>query len=125
MANNASYTTIIFSEIKRLKLAFSYSAQGLKSAYTEPAFRIEVIAAAIAIPLALLASHSASERGLLIGSIFLVLIVELLNTAVETAINRISLETHPLSKKAKDIASAAVLLSIINAVFIWLVVLWN
>ena len=117
--------TKILNEIKRLILAFCYSVEGLKAALGEAAFRTELIISAFALPFSFIIAHSKAELALLIGSLFLVLIVELLNTAVETAINRVSLEIHPLSKKAKDIASGAVLLSIINAVLIWLVVLWN
>jgi diacylglycerol kinase (ATP) len=117
--------TKIFSEIKRIILAFGYSVQGLKAALGESAFRTEIIIGTIALPFAFIITENGAERALLISSLFLILIVELLNTAVETTINRISLEIHPLSKKAKDIASGAVLLSLINALVIWLVVLCN
>ena len=113
------------NELKRIIQAFGYSLEGLKSALGEPAFRIEMIGAAIALPLAFLISDNGAELALLTGSIFLVLIVELLNTAIETAIDRISLEKHELSKIAKDIGSAAVLLSLANAALIWLIVLWT
>lgn len=106
-------------------LAFGYSLAGLKAAWGECAFRLEIIFSMIALPSTFIVTSVAAERALLIGSLFLVLIVELLNTAIETAINRISLEIHPLSKKAKDVASAAVFLSIVNAIVIWSVVLWN
>ncbi|MEQ1789355.1 MAG: diacylglycerol kinase [Rickettsiales bacterium] len=115
----------LYKEIKRIILAFGYSIEGLKAALGEAAFRIELIIAIIALPISFMVTHNTAERALLIGSLFLVMIVELLNTAVEIAINRISLETHPLSKKAKDVASGAVFLSIINAIAIWLVILWN
>jgi diacylglycerol kinase (ATP) len=118
--------TEIIKEIKRIMLAFGYSFAGLRAAWgSEGAFRLEVVVATIAIPLSLRLSHIPSERALLIGSIILVLIVELLNTAVEAAINRISREIHPLSKIAKDVASGAVFLSIFNAFIIWTVILWN
>lgn len=123
--SNSSGRRGVYKEIRRLFLAFGYSAQGIKSALTESAFRLEIILTIIALPFAFIISSSAAELALLISSLLLVMIVELLNTALETAINRISLEIHPLSKKAKDIASGAVLLSIINAVIIWLVVLWK
>lgn len=106
-------------------LAFGYSLAGLKAAWGEYAFRLEIIFSMIALPSTFMVTSVAAERALLIGSLFLVLIVELLNTAIETAINRISLEIHPLSKKAKDVASAAVFLSIVNAIVMWSVVLWN
>jgi diacylglycerol kinase (ATP) len=117
--------TSITAELKRIIRAFGYSIEGLKAGWNESAFRTEIIITAFALPIAFFVTEDTNERALLIGSLFMVLIVELLNTAVEVAINRISTEIHPLSKKAKDIASAAVLLSLINATLIWLVVLWN
>lgn len=113
------------NEIKRLIKAFGYSWQGLKVACAQPAFRTELIAAIIMIPLALMLKPDGIERALLIGSILIVLIVELLNTGIETAIDRISTEWHELSKHAKDIGSAAVLLSIINAAVVWLLVVFS
>ncbi len=115
----------ISSEAKRITKALAYSLQGLKSAWAEPAFRTETIITAIAIPIAFAIAKNKIELALLVSSLFLVLIVELLNTGLELTINRISLEIHPLSKKVKDIASAAVLLSIINAILIWAAILWN
>lgn len=115
----------LVKEIKRLKAAFGYSMDGFKAAWQEPAFRLEMILCIIAIPAALIFADSNIEKAILIGSLFLVLITELLNTGIEKAIDRVSLEIHPLSKKAKDIASAAVLLSLINAAVIWLVIMWN
>lgn len=112
-------------EAKRIVLAFGYSIEGLKTTLGECAFRVEILATIIALPVAFIIAHNPAELALLISSLFLVMIVELLNTAIETAINRVSLEIHPLSKKAKDVASGAVLLSIINAIVIWSVVLWN
>lgn len=121
----SSPLTSITTEIKRITRAFGYSLEGIKAGFGEGAFRTEVIISIIALPFAFILTHNGTDRALLIGSLFLVLIVELLNTGIETAINRISTEIHPLSKKAKDIASAAVLLSLVNAFVIWLVVLWN
>lgn len=115
----------LFSEMKRLKLAFGYSMAGLKFALNEAAFRLELLISVIAIPLAFFISNHAIERAILIGSVLLLLIVELLNTAVETAINRISTEIHPLSKIAKDIGSAAVFIAALNAAAMWLLILWN
>lgn len=115
----------LYKEIKRIILAFGYSIEGIRAALSECAFRLEILISIIAIPFAFIIAHNPAELALLISSLFLVMIVELLNTAIETAINRISLEIHPLSKKAKDVASAAVLLSIINATIIWLIILWN
>lgn len=121
----ANPLTTIATELKRIIRAFGYSLEGIKATWGEAAFRTEIMITAFALPFAFIITENAAERALLIGSLFLVLIVELLNTAVEVAINRISLEIHPLSKKAKDIASGAVLLSLINALIIWSVVLWN
>ncbi len=111
------------SECQRLKAAFGYSLDGLKSIYPHAAFRIELWVCAAAIPAALLLAHSGVERALLIGSLFIVLITELLNTGIETAIDRISADIHPLSKLAKDVGSAAVLLSLVNAATVWFMVL--
>lgn len=113
---------MIKNELIRLKCAFGFSLAGLKFAMGEAAFRTELLACVAMTPLAFIIAHSGVERALLLGSLLLVIIVELLNTAVEKTIDRISLELHPLSKAAKDTASAAVLLSIINAVVIWLCV---
>lgn len=110
--------------IIRLIKAFGYSIEGFIAAFkTEEAFRIEVVLAALLIPAVFFMDITAVERALLIGSIFLVLIAECINTAVEACINRISDEIHPLSKKAKDVASTAVLFALINAAAIWFVVL--
>jgi diacylglycerol kinase (ATP) len=110
------------NEIVRLARAFGYSLAGLRYALSQPAFRIELIAFLLLVPLAFRLTESAAERALLIGSLWLVLIVELLNTGIERAIDRISADWHDLSKKAKDVASAAVLLSLLNAATIWLVI---
>jgi diacylglycerol kinase (ATP) len=108
----------------RVVRALGYSLHGLASAWrTEGAFRQEVLAAAVLIPLGWLAPVSTGERVLLIGSVLLVMVVELLNSSLESAIDRISLEPHPLSKKAKDTGSAAVFMAILCAVFVWLATL--
>jgi len=110
----------------RLKNAFFYSIDGLKAAYTcEDAFRQEVWLAVVLIPAACWLPVPIVERGLLLASVILVLIVELLNSAIEAAVDRIGLESHRLSKRAKDIGSAAVLLSLINVAVIWGSVLWK
>jgi len=94
--------------------------QGFVAAWRcEDAFRQEVLIALVAMPVALWFGGSALAKALLVGSIFAVLIVELLNSALEAAVDHTSLADHPLAKRAKDIASAAVLLSIINAAAIW------
>lgn len=93
---------------------------GLRAAWQhEDAFRQEVLVAVIAIPVALLLPVSPPGKALMIASILLVLIIELLNSALEAAVDHTSLEQHPLAKRAKDIASAAVLLSIVNAAAVW------
>ena len=105
--------------------ATGIALQGLRAAWRhEDAFRQEVLVAAIAIPVALLTSAGGLGKALMIGSLLLVLIVELLNSALEAAVDHTSLERHPLAKRAKDVASAAVLLSIVNASAIWLLVLF-
>jgi len=110
--------------LRRVWNAFHYSLSGLHAAYTcEDAFRQEAWLAAMLIPLALYLQVSAIGRALMISSVLLVLIVELLNSAVEATVDRISLENHRLAKRAKDIGSAAVLLSLINAATVWIGVL--
>ena len=93
---------------------------GLRAAWQhEDAFRQEVLVAVVAISVALLLPVSIFGKALMIASILLVLIVELLNSALEAAVDHTSMEPHPLAKRAKDIGSAAVLLSIVNAVVVW------
>jgi diacylglycerol kinase (ATP) len=106
--------------------ATGIALQGLRAAWQhEDAFRQEVLIAAIAIPAALLLHASSLGKALMIASILLVLIVELLNSALETAVDHTSMEQHPLAKRAKDIASAAVFLSIVNALVVWGLVLFG
>ena len=93
---------------------------GLRAAWQhEDAFRQEVLIAVVAIPVALLLPVSPLGKALMIASILLVLVVELLNSAIEAAVDHTSLEQHPLAKRAKDVASAAVFLSIVNALVVW------
>ena len=104
--------------------ATGIALQGLRTAFQhEEAFRQEVIVATIAIPAALLTSASSFGKALMIASILLVLIVELLNSAIEAAVDHTSLERHSLAKRAKDVASAAVFISIVNAMVVWGLVL--
>ena len=111
--------------LARLVNAAGYSAAGLRAAFRhEAAFREEVVLACVLVPLALAAPVANSGKALLIGSMLLVLIVELLNSAIETVVDRVSTDQHPLSKRAKDIGSAAVMLALINAAVVWLLVLW-
>ena len=104
--------------------AAGIALQGLRAAWQhEDAFRQEVLIAAIAIPVALLSPLGTLGKVMLIASIFLVLIVELLNSALEAAVDHTSLELHPLAKRAKDVASAAVFLSIVIVLAVWGLVL--
>ena len=109
----------------RLWNALGYSRDGIAAAWkNEAAFREEVLLAAVTIPLALYLGQSGVDRALLVGSILLILIVEILNSAVEAVVDKASPERHERAKRAKDMGSAAVLLSLINAAAIWLCVLW-
>jgi diacylglycerol kinase (ATP) len=104
--------------------AFHYSLAGLAAAYKhEDAFRQEVLLAIILTPVALFCPVSPVEKALMIACVLLVIIVELLNSAVEAAIDRISLDRHLLSKRAKDIGSAAVLIALLNVVMVWALIL--
>lgn len=106
--------------------ALGYSLAGLRAAFLhEDAFRMELGAACLLIPLAFFLTVGALAKALLVGSVMLVLIVELLNSALEAAVDRISLEDHALAKRAKDIGSAAVFLSLINTALIWALVLYT
>ena len=110
--------------LRRLINAFSYSIAGTLAAFKhEDAFRQEVILSAFLIPLALYLGQTGVEQALMIASILLVIIVELLNSSVEATVDRISVKRHKLSKRAKDIGSAAVFFSLINASVIWFLVL--
>ena len=110
----------------RLYKATRYSIQGLKSAFKyEQAFRLECYILFFLIPLAVWAGNTTTEYCLLIGSWIFVMIVEMLNSAIEAAIDRIGMEKHELSGRAKDIGSAAVMISVILAAGIWLAVWIN
>ncbi|MES2580543.1 MAG: diacylglycerol kinase [Pseudomonadota bacterium] len=112
--------------LRRLFNAFGYSLDGFKAAYKhEDAFRQEVLLAAIFIPLAFYLEPAALNRALMVGSVFLVLIVELLNSAIEAVVDRVSIERHELAKRAKDIGSAAVFIALANVVIIWCLILIN
>jgi diacylglycerol kinase (ATP) len=104
--------------------AFGYSLQGLKAGMFEPAFRQEAWLACVLIPLSFWVGKNWVEISLLIGSVFIVLIVELLNTGLESAIDRVGPQWHDLSKRCKDLGSAAVLLSILLCMGIWLAALY-
>jgi diacylglycerol kinase (ATP) len=103
--------------------ATGIALQGLRAAWQhEDAFRQEVLVAAIAVPVALLLPVAPLGKVMMIASILLVLIIELINSALEAAVDHTSLEQHPLARRAKDIASAAVFLSIVNALVVWVLV---
>jgi diacylglycerol kinase (ATP) len=109
----------------RMWHAFGYSVAGLRSGWGETAFRQEALAAIVMVPLAFWLGQSWVETALLAGSVMLVMVVELLNTGIETAIDRIGPEWHDLSKRAKDMGSAAVLLSLLLCVGIWVAAAWH
>lgn len=110
--------------VRRLFRAGINSVNGLRGAWkSEEAVRLEVLLIAVAIPAAFWLAGDAVERALLVASVVLVLLVELLNTAIEYTVDRIGPEHHELSGMAKDIGSAAVLVSLLLAVFVWLSIL--
>ncbi|MHB1052123.1 MAG: diacylglycerol kinase [Thiobacillus sp.] len=110
--------------LRRILNAVGYSWAGLAAAFKhENAFQQEVFLALVLVPLALFLGDSGSERALMIGAVLLVLMVELLNSAIEAAVDRISLEHHLLIKRAKDMGSAAVMIALINVVAVWALVL--
>ena len=112
--------------IDRVVHAIGYSLAGLTTAYRgESAFRQEVWVAVVLAPSAFWVGRNWVEVALLIGSTLLVLIVELLNSGIEAAIDRVSFDWHDLSKRAKDLASAAVLLSLLLCAGIWTAALWQ
>ena len=108
----------------RIWNALRYSVDGLRDAYRhEDAFRQEMWLTAVLVPIALVLPANGQGKALMIASVLLVIIVELFNSAIEAAIDRISLDRHRLSKRAKDIGSAAVLIALINVVAVWICVL--
>jgi diacylglycerol kinase (ATP) len=118
---NTAYTT---KGLLRLWKAFLYTCDGLKAAYrNEAAFRQELALAAVLLPLAVLLRIDMLSRALMLSSLLLVFIVELLNSAHEATVDLASKENHPLAKRAKDMGSAAVFLSLINLALVWLLCL--
>jgi len=112
--------------LQRVWHAFFYSMDGLRAAFRhEDAFRQEVFLAAVLLPAAWFTPAAGTGKALMVASVLLVLIVELLNSAVEAAVDRISLENHALAKRAKDIGSAAVLLALLNVPVVWGLVLFG
>ena len=110
------------AEILHVLKALHYSADGLIATFrNETAFRLELIMAVVLIPIALILPLKGIEKVMLIGSVLLVLVVELLNTAVESVVDRVSEETHHLSKRAKDAGSAAVFISLVILGITWFI----
>ncbi|MGW8270862.1 MAG: diacylglycerol kinase [Burkholderiales bacterium] len=110
--------------LQRIINATRYSLAGLReAARREEAFRQEILLTVVLTPVALWLGDTGAERALLVASLFVVLIVELINSAIEATQDRISLETHPLAKNAKDFGSAAVMLALVNSALVWLLVL--
>ena len=110
--------------LSRVLHAFTYSLDGLKTGWGEPAFRQEALLAVPLVPLAFVIGANWMETAMLIAVVVFVMVTELLNTAVEAAIDRIGPEWHAISKRAKDLGSAAVLLSLLLCGGVWLAALW-
>ena len=111
--------------LNRVWHAFGYSISGLRAAWHEKAFRQEAVAALVLIPASFYLGQSWLEVATLAGSVVLVMVVELLNTGIESAIDRIGPEWHELAKRAKDMGSAAVLLSLLLCAGIWAAALYT
>ena len=112
--------------IKRIINATGYSMRGLIAAFKhESAFRQELALTVILAPVAIYAGQTNVERSILIGSLLLVLIVELLNSSIEAIVDRVGLDHHELSGQAKDIGSAAVFVSLANVVIIWIIIIFT
>ncbi|MDZ7751480.1 MAG: diacylglycerol kinase [Gammaproteobacteria bacterium] len=113
-----------YKGLTRLRNACGWSLAGLISAWRfEEAFRVEVVLSAILVPLGLWLGEGGVEKALLLTSLLLVLAVELVNSSVESVVDRISNEHHVLSKRAKDIGSAAVFVALVNVAVVWGLVL--
>ena len=132
LTENSGKESFVFDEspfkgkkgVQRVVNALQYSLAGLRAAFSgEDAFRQEIFLAAVLIPLAFVLPVSGIGRALMVASVLLVLIVELLNSAIEATVDRVSLDRHHLSKRAKDIGSAAVLIALLNVVLVWACVL--
>ena len=113
------------SGLTRIWYATTYSAAGLRAAWHETAFRQEALLAVVMLPAAFWLGHNWLEISLLITLVVIVLIVELLNTGIEVAINRVGPEFHELSRLAKDLGSAAVFLSLVLCAGIWLAAIYQ
>lgn len=120
----AKSTTRRRNTFTRLWHALLYSLDGLSAAYRhEEAFRQEVLLALVLVPIALLLPASGTGKAAMVASVLLVLVVELVNSAIEAVMDRVSLEDHVLAKRAKDMGSAAVMLALIGVPTVWLLVL--
>lgn len=118
-----TWRTMLFPD--NILRAVAYSWAGLKAAFcSERAFRQELACAVILLPLAMILGKTGGEKALLSLSVLLVLIIELLNSAIEVLVDRVSPEWHELSGRAKDIGSAAVFLSIAAAIMVWILILF-
>ena len=112
--------------VGRIIRAFTWSMAGIRQAFThEAAFRQECLLCVILAPLGLWLGRTGTDKALLVGSLLIVLIVELLNSGLEATVDRISEEQHQLAGRAKDMGSAAVFLSLVNAAVVWLLVLFT
>lgn len=111
--------------LSRLLHALGYSWSGLQIAWTEPAFRQEALAAIVLIPAAFWLATDWATTVLLIGSVLMVMVVEILNTAIEAVVDRVGPEWHDLSKRAKDLGSASVLLSLLFCAGVWASAIWR
>jgi diacylglycerol kinase (ATP) len=112
--------------ISRLSGAFRYSFQGFRQAWlAEAAFRQELVLALVLIPAGIYLGHGGAERALLVGSVLLTLIVELLNSAIEAIVDRVGTSRHPLAGMAKDMGSAAVMMSFILLGIVWSLILFD
>ncbi len=111
--------------VRHIIKAFGFSMAGLRAAWRcEAAFRMEVIGVALLIPLGIVLGATPAERALLVGALMLVLVTELLNSGIEAIVDRVGEEPHRLSARAKDVGSAAVFVSLCNALLVWVLILW-
>ena len=106
--------------LNRVWHAFGYSLSGLKAGWQETAFRQEAIGSFVLLPMAFYVGNTWLETALLAGTVVLVMVVELLNTGIESAVDRIGPEWHEMAKRAKDTGSAAVLLSLLLCIAVWM-----
>lgn len=112
--------------LRRVVAAWGYSVKGLRAAWAhEAAFRQELALSLVMLPAAMVLGTNWMERAVLAGTVVLVLVAELLNSAVEAAVDRVSMDHHPLAGRAKDMGSAAVLLSLLLCGLTWLGALWS